>query len=89
MERIHEVIINALLERDRIGKAKYGVTLHEHKSTPPTGCWHQEVYQELLDALQYISKQHVELQNQYKELLEKYEAINSNCNGASQENHTD
>ena len=68
-ETVLDFITRKLHERQNIGFKKYGVSIDE--CNPPTGSFKMEVIEELLDALQYITRECFKLQQEIKKLKEK------------------
>jgi hypothetical protein len=71
--RVKEYIEKSLYERNLAGLKKYGVSIEDGR--PPTGWWWLEVIQELLDALQYMSRLLMEYEDKIKDLERQLKEI--------------
>jgi hypothetical protein len=66
MSKVMNYIVSQLTERQKAGLKKYGVNIDD--CNPPTGSFYMEVIQETLDALQYMARANLRLQDEAKSL---------------------
>ncbi len=76
-DKVIERVINKIKARSDVGYKKYGVTLHNDEQTLET--WLTHIQEELMDAVNYIEKAKLVLQDEIEEcMLKQSERFNDN-----------
>ena len=66
-DKIIEQVINKIISRSDVGFKKYKVTLHQDEQ--PLNVWLTHIQEELMDAVNYIEKAKMVLQDEIEEAM--------------------
>jgi hypothetical protein len=75
MSRVLNYITETLIKRQEVGLQKYGESIDN--CDPPTGSFKTEVIEEILDALQYMTRLLLEKEDIIKKLEQELKCHNS------------